>query len=152
MCCPDKTVTILFSWELPAVIQPMQRVQNTAAGLILRAPRHQTCIPLLQHLSHWLPISERIKYKTACICYNTITGSAPSYLSEPLHRYSPSRSLRSSSDVCILKLQRFNRKTWLPHFLTLQPPHLEQFSSRHQAALSSFKSKLKTFLCSEYFS
>ena len=101
---------------------------------------------------HWLPISERIKYKTACICYNTITGSAPSYLSEPLHRYSPSRSLRSSSDVCILKLQRFNRKTWLPHFLTLQPPHLEQFSSRHQAALSSFKSKLKAFLCSEYFS
>ena len=27
------------------------------------------------------------------MCYNTITGSAPSYLSELLHLYSPSRSL-----------------------------------------------------------
>ena len=46
------------------VIQPMQKVQNTAARLILRAPRHQNCTPLLQQL-HWLPVSERIKYKIA---------------------------------------------------------------------------------------
>ena len=61
-----------------SVIQPMQKVQNRAARLILRAPRHQNCTPLLQQL-HWLPISERIKYKTACMCYNAITGSSPSY-------------------------------------------------------------------------
>ena len=59
-----------------SVIQPMQKVQNTAAILILRVPRHQNCTPLLQQL-HWLPISEWIKYKTACMCYNAITGSAP---------------------------------------------------------------------------
>ena len=93
-----------------SVIQPMQKVQNTAARLILRAPRHQNCTPLLQQL-HWFPISERIKYKTACMCYNAITGSAPSYLSELLHLYSPSRPLRSSSDTRMLKIQRFNRKT-----------------------------------------
>ena len=29
------------------------------------------------HQLHWLPISERIKYKTACMCYNSITCSAP---------------------------------------------------------------------------
>ena len=51
-----------------SVIQPMQKVQNTNAHLILRAPRHQDCTPLLQQL-HWLPISERIKYKTACISF-----------------------------------------------------------------------------------
>ena len=93
-----------------SVIQPMQKVQNTAARLILRAPRHQNCTLLLQQL-HWLPVSERIKNKTACMCYNAITGSAPSYLSELLHLYSPSRSLRSSSDTRMLKIQRFNRKT-----------------------------------------
>ena len=76
----------------------------------LRALRHQHCTPLLQQL-HWLPISECIKYKTACMCYNSITGSAPSYLSELLQLYSPSRSLRSSSDTRILKLRLFNRKT-----------------------------------------
>ena len=50
-----------------SVIQPMQKVQNTAARLILRAPRHQNCTPFLQQL-HLLPISERMKYKTACMC------------------------------------------------------------------------------------
>ena len=50
-----------------SVIQPMQKVQNTAARLILRAPCHQNCTPLLRQL-HWFPVSERIKYKTACMC------------------------------------------------------------------------------------
>ena len=59
-----------------SVIQPMQKVQNTAARVIFRAPRHQNCTPLLQQL-HRLPISERIKYKTACTCYNAITVPLP---------------------------------------------------------------------------
>ena len=66
-----------------SVMQPMQNVQNAAAHPILRAPYHQHCIPLLQQL-HWLPISERIKYKTAFTCYYSITDSAPSHLSELL--------------------------------------------------------------------
>ena len=141
--------------DIPSsVIQPMQKVQNTAAGLILRAPRHQNCTPLLQQI-RWLPISERIKYKTACICYNAITGSATSYLSELLHLYSPSRSLRSSSDTRMLKIQRFNRKTHgfrtFSHFGLHIWINLPQ-DTRSSATLSSFKSKLKTFLLSEYFS
>ena len=136
-----------------SVIQPMQKVQNTAARLILRAPCHQNCTPLLQQ-RHWLPNFKRIKYKTACRCYNTITGSAPSYLSELLHLYSPSRSLRSSSDTRMLKLQRFNRKThgfrtfshFGPHIWNNLPQDIRQ-----SATLSSFKSKLKIFLFSEYF-
>ena len=92
-----------------SVIQPMQKVQNTAARLILRALRHRNCTPLPQQL-YWLPVYERIKYKTACMWYNAITGSAPSYLSDLPHLYSPSRSLRSSSDTHA-QLQRFNRKT-----------------------------------------
>ena len=95
-------------------------------------------------------IFERIKYKTACMCYNAITGSAPSYLSELLHLYSPYRFLHFSSDTRMLKLQRFNRKTHgfrtFSHFgpsiwNNLPPPDI-----RHSATLSSFKSKLKTFL------
>ena len=30
---------------------------------------------------HWLPISERIKYKVACMCFSAISGSGPSYTS-----------------------------------------------------------------------
>ena len=136
------------------VIQPMQKVQNTAARLILRAPRHQNCTPLLQQL-HWFPISEWIKYKTACMCYNAITGSAPSYLSELLHLHSPSRSLRSSSDTRMLKIQRFNRKTHGFRTFSHFGPHIWNNlpqDTRHSATLSFFKSQLETFLFSEYFS
>ena len=59
---------------------------------------HHHSTPLLEKL-HWLPISERIKYKVACTCFSAINGSGPAYLSELLHVYTPSRTLRSSSDT-----------------------------------------------------
>ena len=40
-----------------SVIQPLQKIQNFAARLVLLAPRHQHSTPLLEKL-HWLPISE----------------------------------------------------------------------------------------------
>ena len=69
-----------------SVIQPLQKIQNFAARLVLLAPRHQHSTPLLEKL-HWLPVSERIKYKVACICFNAINGSSPAYLSELPHVY-----------------------------------------------------------------
>ena len=48
--------------------------------------------------------------KTTCMCYNAVTGSTPSYLSELLHLYSPSCSLHSSSDTCMLKLNTSTAK------------------------------------------
>ena len=93
-----------------SVIQPLQKVQNFAARLILMAPRHHHSTPLLEKL-HWLPISERIKYKVACMCFHAINGSGPTYLSELLHIYTPSRTRRSSSDSRVLKIQQYKRKT-----------------------------------------
>ena len=60
-----------------SVIQPLQKIQNFSARLVLLAPHHHHSTPLLEKL-HWLPISERIKYKVA------INGSGPAYLSELL--------------------------------------------------------------------
>ena len=48
-----------------SVIQPLQKVQNFAASLVLLVPRHQHSTPLLEKI-YWLPISERVKYKVAC--------------------------------------------------------------------------------------
>ena len=124
-------------------------------------PHSQSSTPSELHTSptalllHWLPICEQIKYKTACMCYNVITGSAPSYLSELLRLYSPSRSLRTSPDTRMLEIQRFNRKTHGFHTFSHFGPHIWNNlpqDIRHSATLSSFKSQLKTFLFSEYFS
>ena len=40
-----------------------------------------------------------ISYKTACLSFNAITSSTPARLSDLLHLYSSSRSLRSSADT-----------------------------------------------------
>ena len=45
---------------------------------------------------HWLPISSRIQYKIALICFHIVLGAAPPYLSELLHLYSPSLLLPST--------------------------------------------------------
>ena len=57
-----------------SVIQPLQKIQNLAARLILLAPSHHRSTSLLEKLC-WLPISEHIKYKVACnnvscMCFN----------------------------------------------------------------------------------
>ena len=93
-----------------SVVQPLQKIQNFAARLVLLAPCHHHATPLLEKL-HWLPISERIKYKVACMCFSAINGSGPAYLSELLHAYTPSRTLRSSSDTRMLEIQQYKRKT-----------------------------------------
>ena len=92
-----------------SVIQPLQKIQNFAARLVLLAPRHQPSTTLLEKL-HWLPISERIKYKVACMCFSAINGSGPDYLSELLHVDTPSRTLRSSSDTRMLEIQQTNAR------------------------------------------
>ena len=93
-----------------SAIQPLQKVQNFATRLILMAPRHYHSTPLRQTL-HWLPISVCIKYKVACVCFHAINGSSPTYLSELLHIYTLSHTLRSSSDFRMLKIQQNKRKT-----------------------------------------
>ena len=75
-----------------SVIHPLQTIQNFAARLILLAPHHQHSTPLLEKV-HWLPISECVKYKVACMCFNARNGSGPAYLSELLYVYTPSRTL-----------------------------------------------------------
>ena len=131
-----------------SVIQPLQKILNFAARLVLLAPRHHQSTPLLEKL-HWLPISEHIKYKVACMCFSAINGSCPPYLSVQLHVYTPSHTLRSSSDTRMLKIQQYRRKThgfrtfscFGPHIWNSLPQNL-----RHCSTLSSFEAKQKTFL------
>ena len=136
-----------------SVIQPLQKIQNFAARLVLLAPRHHHSTSLLEKL-HWLPILERVKYKVACMCFSAISDSGPANLSELLHVYTPSRTLRSSSDTRMLGNKQHKCKThgfctfscFEPHIWNSLPQDL-----RHCSILSSFKPKLKTFLFSEYF-
>ena len=130
-----------------SVVQPLQKIQNFAARLVLLAPCHHHLTPLLEKL-HWLPISERINYKVACMCFSAISGCGPAYLSELLHVYTPSRTLHPSSDTRMLEIQQYKRtfSCFGLHIWNSLPENL-----RHCSILSSFKAKLKTFLFSQCF-
>ena len=114
---------------------------------------HTVIAPLLFDL-HWLPISSQIQYEIALTCFHISFGSAPPYLSELLHLYSPSRSLRLASDTRIFRVPRMCRRTLgEKSFQYIRPViwNSLSFSVRHAMSLSSSRSKLKTHLfCSAY--
>ena len=64
--------------------------------------------PLFQMDTPHVALPKRPYYagKVDCMCFSAINGSGPAYLSELLPVYTPSRTLRSSSDTCVLKIQR----------------------------------------------
>ena len=84
----------------------IQRVINCPAH---PTPKSAHITPLLHDL-HWLPISSRTEYKIALICFRVVSGTAPPYISELLHLYSP-RSLRSAVDTRIFRVPRLGRRT-----------------------------------------
>ena len=106
-----------------SAIWPHQKILNFAATLVLLAPRQHHSTLLLEKL-HWLLIWKCIHYKVACMCFNAINASGPAYLSELIHVYTQSRTLRSSSHSRMLKIKQYKRKTlWTPHleFTTTRP-------------------------------
>ena len=69
-------------YGLPAKqLDKIQRVQNTAAGIIFRLPKFFRITPSLFSL-HWLPVRYRIDFKICLLTFKAIHGSAPSYLRE----------------------------------------------------------------------
>ena len=90
-------------------ITQLQRVQNSAARLVLKKKKCEHITPLLKEL-HWLPVKFRCQFKTATLAYRHFDGTLPKYLSDSLHTYQSSRSLRSSSEKLLLVPKR-NLKT-----------------------------------------
>ena len=74
----------------------LQRVQNTAARLVLRLRKREHITPALASL-HWLPIKFRPRFKILVLTFNALRGTGPRYLRELVARYQPVRSLRSEA-------------------------------------------------------
>ncbi|KAK7106068.1 hypothetical protein V1264_017368 [Littorina saxatilis] len=130
----------------------IQRVQNSAAKVILRKKRRDHVTPLLNHL-HWLPVQQRIQYKLGTLAFNFFRGTLPPYLSSKLTKYSPTRSLRSSSQL-LLTVPRTKLKSAGQRSFRFQVPTLWNslpLAVRQSPSLPSFKIKLKTHLYKSAF-
>ena len=67
------------------VTSHLQRIQNNAARVILRLPMSSSITIHLKSL-HWLSVNLRSTYKIACLCYHCHSSTAPSYVTDMLHR------------------------------------------------------------------
>jgi len=84
-------------YRAPAsTISKLQRVQNSTARAVLAAIRCCDAKPLLGQL-HWLPVRQRILYKTAVTTRKMLTTGVPAYLKEHLVRHAATRQTRSAA-------------------------------------------------------
>ena len=87
------------------VTSNLQRIQNYAARVILRLPRSSSITIHLESL-HWLPVKVRSTYKIACLCYHCHISTAPSYVTDMLHKKPLHTCNTRSSSYTMLLLNR----------------------------------------------
>ncbi|XP_022796953.1 uncharacterized protein LOC111335335 [Stylophora pistillata] len=139
----------LPSYEL----SKLQRVQNTAARLIVGARRSDHMTPILRDL-HWLPIPARLEFKILLLTYKCLHNQGPSYLRELLKFPNPSRILRSSMQSLLLKSYRPNTLYYGERTFAFAAPKLWNSIPEHiksASSLPTFKTALKTYLFRRHF-
>ncbi|KAJ8045758.1 hypothetical protein HOLleu_08831 [Holothuria leucospilota] len=132
-------------------IKKLQKIQNSAACIVKKKSRRCHTSPLLKEL-HWLPISDRIKFKILLLTFRSQYLEQPVYISQLLSPYAPPRGLRSSGKA-LLSLPNPRLKSYgyrcfayaAPYLWNQLPDHI-----RFCTDLSAFKRNLKThfFTCS----
>ena len=128
-------------------INKLQRLQNNAARIVRRIGKYDHISPTLQSL-HWLPVKQRIVFKTLLITYKALNGKAPRYLSDLLTQYKPSRSLRSA-DLHLLETPKSRTKTYGDRRFAAMAPRLWNnlpINLRTASSVDVFKKHLKTHL------
>ena len=137
------------------VTSHLQRKQNYAARVILRLPRSSSITTHLKSL-HWLPVKVRSTYKIACLCYHCHSSTAPLYVNGMLHRKpSHTRNTCSSSYTMPLLHRPAHGKVTLGDrsfsFASSSVWNSIPNDVRCAPSLSSFKSRLKTYLFRSFY-
>lgn len=128
-------------------IAKIQRVQNIAARLVLRVPRHMHITPVLREL-HWLPVRQRLAYKILLLAFKCLNGTGPKFIADLVELYIPSRALRSASKRC-MKQSMQSTKSYVARAFSFAAAKLWNHlpvTLRQSPSLNIFKSKLKTYL------
>ena len=147
----DSCNSLLFGLPDRELIK-IQRLQNTAARLVLRISRGEHITPALESL-HWLPVQQRAVYKILLITFKALQGMAPVFISDLLVLHKPARVLRSSSKFQ-LRVVKSSTKFYgdrsyayaAANLWNKLPPHIHDSPS-----MGIFKSQLKTYLFKAHF-
>jgi len=71
----------LFVGVSGRLMDKLQSLQNSAARLVTGARKFDRLTPVMREF-HWLPVRQRLEFKTAVLVFKCIHGQAPVYLSE----------------------------------------------------------------------
>ena len=120
-----------------SVVQPLQKVQNFAARLILMAPRHHHSTPLLKKSCTGSPFQSALN--TQCMhvlpCYKWISSCLPLWTLTYLHSVWHSSLFFRFPHAQIPTIQ--TQGSWLSHFHFLWTLCLKFTPTRHQVMLNS---------------
>jgi hypothetical protein len=134
------------------LLDKLQRVQNMAARVVTRSGKYCSATSLLKAL-HWLPVRYRIQYKILLLTYKCLNELAPTYLTELVSVNTPTRTLRSSSQL-LLQVPRTRLVTAGDRTFAKAAPTLWNSlpdDLQRAPTVLSFKRKLKTVLCSRAY-
>ncbi|PIK34106.1 hypothetical protein BSL78_29072 [Apostichopus japonicus] len=98
-------------------IKRLQRLQNIAARIVTLT-KHLSFTPILHEL-HWLPVSQRIRFKVLLLVFKCQNNMAPPYLQDLIRLYQPTRALRSAGhsrlEMCLLMTAANNNNPGWAH-------------------------------------
>ena len=128
----------------------LQRTQNYAARVILRLPRSSSVTIHLKS-PHWLPVKVRSTYEIDCLCYHCHSCTASSYVADMLYRKPlHTRNTRSSSYTMPLLNKSAHSTATIGDcsfsFASSSVWNSIPYDVMCAPSLSSFKSRLKTYL------
>ena len=129
------------------VTSHLQRIQNYAARVIFRLPMSSSITIHLKSL-HWLPVKVRSTYKIACLCYHCHSSTAPSYVTDMLHKKPlHTRNTRSNSYTMPLLNRPAHSKATLGYrSFSFASSSVWNYIPNDVRCAPSFKSRLKTYL------
>ena len=138
----------LYSGLPVAEIEKLQRVQNAAERLLTGSKQTEHITPTLRNL-HWLPVEQRIKFKTALLVYKALNGMPPSYIKELVVPYTSARRLRSC-DKSLLKIPKSRTSSFGDRMFGAAAPRLwnslPDNIRLNNSSIDDFKRSLKTYL------
>ena len=132
-------------------ISRLQRVQNSAARVVLNVGRKSSATNSLREL-HWLPVSHRIDFKISLLTFKALTSNEPIYLRSMLETHVPIRSTRSSTvhslvqPFCDTSFASRAFNVYAPRLWNKLPSVLRAAAlpSTQSLSVNSFKRSLKT--------
>ena len=137
-----------FSYSVSSSCVDPQNKIGHPAGWHQDFPKCDHISPVL-HTLHWLPVEQGIEYKLLLLAFKFVNNNGPSYLSDLLKFYIPSRQLRSSSDTRLLRIPSFRLKSFGQCKFSYEASVLWNsllISLRHSNSTLAFKSALKMHL------